>query len=671
MHEIKDGMYSPENEKGTFLSHVLKEFKESLEADDHNRKAFVEDMKFYNNEQWDHKTKAERDADGRPSLTLNQLPLFVKQIIGDIRLNRPRIKVRPAGGTASTDIGRIYDGIIQNIQNTSKFDQICDSSAEQTTVGGLGAWRIITEYSDNGSFNQRIGIRWIPNPLSVYFDPAPYDLDKEFAKYCFVTTYISRSEFSKKYKNISPTSIPEVGTGDQEGWFEKDKVKIAEYWCRKEESKTIVQLSTGEVLDKSEAEQVIEDALAARNSLVLQSQIANQQIELPELPRIVKSRSIPIFKVYRYVICGCAVLEGPEEFPSSIIPIVPVYGETVVIEGKRYIRGMVRFAKDACRMYNYWRSAETETIALQPKSPWVATPAQIEGFESDYRNANRKNIAVLRYNPDNQSPPPQRQAPPQTSPGMFQGSQSALTDLKSTIGMFGPSLGMEGSERTAPAILARERSGDVGNFVFMDNLCRALRLTGKILIDMIPNVYDTEDVIKYVNPLGKDEEVIINKLGLDANGNHIIINQLKGGRYDVVVDTGPNYTTARIEALEGMFKFGQYYPQAAPIIADLVARMQDWPYSEEIADRLEKMLPDGIRPKQENEPPPQIPPQVLYQQAKLEKEQTRAMVEKIRLMQEVVKLQKDESGADIKKTVLNILSELFSSTHEGDKNILQ
>jgi len=654
----------PVAEQSDFIRNAMRRMRVAAEFDKHNRMSFQEDMLFLNAEQWDPGVKTDREQDGRPCLVLNQLPQFIDQVMGDIRLNRPRIKIRPANSSANVDIAKIFDGIIRNIEYYSVAENVYDNAAESMVSGGFGAWRIVTKYEGEDSFNQKICIEWIPNPLSVYFDPRPYDLSKEDADWCFVTEWITREDFKQKYPNKVPATLPEVGQGDLQGWFEKDKVKISEYWVREAINKVIVQLSDGRVFSEGKAKEVIEEAKLQENLATLET----GQITPQAIPTVVQTRKVASHKVKRYVIYGMGILEGPDEFPGTIIPVIPVYGKMLVVDGKRFIRGMVRFSKDAQRMYNYWRSAETEFVALQPKSPWLATVRQIEGHERDWKAANKKNIAVLKYNADPAAGgPPQRQQPPTASPGMFQGSTQALEDVRGTMGLHEASVGMSGNERTGKAINAREKAGDVGNFAYADNLCRALRHTGRILVDIIPIIYDTSQDIAIRTHTNDEVTVGINKPG-EQRGE--IINDLSAGRYEAMVDTGPSFSTMRQEASEGMVAFAQAFPEAAPVIQDLVAKMQDWEYADEISKRLKRTIPPTVL----TDNPPQQPPsseEIISQakagqaEAKTEREKIKVDEEKIKLMREALALEQDKKGNDVKKIVLDMLEQLFAPKGEG------
>ena len=176
---------------------------------------------------------------------------------------------------------------------------------------------------------------------------------------------------------------------------------------------------------------------------------------------------------------------------------------------------------------------------------------------------------------------------------MFQEASIAADDLKAVTGIHDASLGAPGNETSGRAILMRQREGDVGTFVYIDNLARAIRHAGRILVDLIPHIYDTERTMRILGEDGGETFAVINQAALGPDGP-VVLNDLSAGKYDVEVTTGPSFSTKRIEAAESMMAFVQAVPPAAALIGDLIARNMDWPGAEAIAERLRKALPPGI-----------------------------------------------------------------------------
>lgn len=550
-----------------------------------------EDLKFIAGEQWDRRDINQRTEDGRPYLTVNQLPQFVNQITGDVRLNPPAIKVLPAE-EGDTQIAQVYTGLIRNIESQSAASKVYVGSAESCIRCGIGNFRIVTEFADDDTFNQEIRIRPIKNPFAVFFDPQAQLADRSDANWCFVLDEMDIDAFKEEYPEALVTDFTaENGREDLKNWVGEETITIAEYWRKEKVKKTLAQLETGEVVD-------ITDLAKA---------------DVDKLP-VLQMREVDSHKVVQYFISGSEVLDGPFEWPGRHIPIVPVIGQEIHI-GERTVRhGITRFAKDSQRQYNYWQTTATEAMALSPKSPYIATEKQVEGHP-EWQDANSKNYSVLTYTPDPDVPgAPQRNPPPEVPAAALNMMQVSAQDMRSTIGLHDPNLGAVGNETSGLAISLRQSQGNVGTYVYIDNLASAIEYAGRQLVDLIPKVYDSERVVRV---LGEDDEgtlVTINQMA-QSNGEPVLLNDLTVGKYDVIVKTGPSFATKRIEAANGMVEFIRALPQAGAATADLVAKAQDWPLAEKFAERLERTIPAPILTGQPAPPDPEKQASVAKDQA--------------------------------------------------------
>ena len=79
------------------------------------------------------------------------------------------------------------------------------------------------------------------------------------------------------------------------------------------------------------------------------------------------------------------------------IPIVPVYGEELHIDGRRRLRSLVRDAKDPQRMFNYWRTTSTELVALAPKTPFIGRKGAFETDSAKWATANIQSRVSTAY----------------------------------------------------------------------------------------------------------------------------------------------------------------------------------------------------------------------------------------------------------------------------------
>lgn len=575
------------------LKEAKARFKISEEEGRENRRLFIEDLKFYSGEQWPEQVRRDREIQDRPVLTVNRIPGFVRQVTNDQRQNRPAVKVRPADSGADVETADVFTGLIRHIEANSKSDLAYDNAFFYAVAGSFGFFRIVTEYCDDGSFDQEILIKPIINPLTVYFDYPSKSMDGSGWRYCFVTEEMDREAFEKKYPGEQAGW--EETVGDTETWVTEDTVRIAEYWYVTEEEQKLLRLEDGTVIQEDELKNLTPE---------------QQQTVTDE--RMVKRRVVRWAKIG-----GHSVLEKGE-WAGKYIPIIPVFGDSLFIEGRTKLFSLTRFAKDPQRMLNYYRSTETELLALQPKAPYVIAEGQIEGYEDDWANANRENYSALIYKPTTVAgvpvPAPQRQGFATPPTGVLQGAENAQRDLMSTTGIYEASLGAKSNESSGRAILARQREGDVSTFHFIDNMSRAVEQCGRILIDLAPKIYDTARVVRILGEDGTETMQPLNQpvRERDDYGRPIErIYDITVGKYDLVVAAGPSYSTRRQEAAESMMQMVQANPQIMGIAGDLLVKAMDWPGAEQLAERLKKMLPPNLQEQKDDAP--QMPPEIAQQ----------------------------------------------------------
>ena len=588
------GKPTPKKDGGgaDFMVTARSRFNQAIEANGENRVSEVEDLKFAagssdNGFQWPEKIRNMRENDpngARPVLTINKLPQHIKLVTNEQRQNRPSVKVIPVDDKGDPEVAKILDGIVRHIEVNSDADVAYDTACENQVTIGEGYFRILTDYLDENSFEQDILIKRIRNSFSVYMDPNIQDPSGADQKWCFITDELSKDEFKAQYPKAQVSDWELEGQGDQyRSWFENDRIRIAEYFCFEETEKTIYLMEDGSVVDV-----------------------------VPEGMVSVKERKTKVPKVCWYKINGCEVLEK-RDWAGKYIPVVRVVGNEFDIEGKLIISGIVRNAKDAQRMYNYWTSTEAEAIALAPKSPFVGAAGQFENYEDKWQSANIKNYAYLEYNPidinGHPVPPPQRQMPPMVQAGIVAAKNAAAGDIQATVGQYNPSLGAEAQEKSGVAIRARQRQADVGTFHYVDNLSRAIRHCGRILLDLIPKIYDTQRVARILGEDGEPDHAKINpeqqvpvqdEMGEDGKAIGKIYNP-GIGRYDVSVIVGPSYTTKRQEAVESMSQLLQGNPQLWGVVGDLFVKNMDWPGADEIAERIKKTIPPQLIEQDEGE----------------------------------------------------------------------
>jgi hypothetical protein len=602
---------------------ALKQFDLAMIADKSNREIALSDAQFVAGEQWPEDIKQARQ--NRPCLTINRLPTFIRQVSNEIRMKPPAINVLP-GEDGDIDTAEVIEGLIRSIEAKSKAKRIYSRGIEDSARCGMGFWRVCTDYADDETFDQDLCIESIDNPLGVLTDPDAKDPLGSDWKFAFIIETMTLDAFKAKYpdKSYGLNGDKTTNVNTSLFWINGDKVQVAEYWYVEEKSVKIVQLENGETIDLKDYDAMVDaynEHIQLLNEVyqaeVLEAQQEQQEpaeggempepVDMPEPPEAPEPPPMPMRgrdgeprmrDVKRKVVKSRIMSSGewlsePQEWAGSRIPIVPIWGEEYRIGDRKVRRSLIHFAKDSQRMINYWRSASVEALALAPKAPWLVTPKNVEGHEAMWRAAGQGNPAVLFFNPDPVTGKPERQQPAPVQGAMLQEAALAQDDLKSTTGIFDAALGAQSNETSGKAIMARQMEGDVSTYVFLDNLLQAIEETGRILVDMIPKVYD---VPRQIRILGKKMESKIIRVN---DGSQY---DLTRGKYDVHCVTGPSFTSQRQMAAEAFQSFVQSAPATAPILIPRMVENMDLPDAKEIADELR-----GISGEQKQAPPPPNP----------------------------------------------------------------
>lgn len=587
------------------LKEAMERFKESEEGDSFNREAALDDIRFSRlAEQWDPDMIKKRRAEGRPCLTINRLPAFVRQVVNDARQNKPSIKAHPVDNGADEETAQVIDGLFRSIERGSNAEVAYDTALEHAVTGGFGYFRIGLDYCHDRTFDLEARIERVPNPLMVYRDANSTEFDASDWEYAFVSDFLSKERFKQLYPDADAIDFETDQRSYAADWLLDNTVRVAEYWQRVDEKKKLLRLSNGMiVLDEAlprMAKQVAE-AGGLDISGMSDDDLAANFLTYNDA-QVEQTREVDSHKIMRRMISGADVLEE-SEWPGSLIPICPVYGEEVIVEGKRHFRSMVRDAKDAQKMFNFWRSSSTELVALAPRAPFLIEDGAIpidQAERKKWDTANTQSHSYLAYTKGMNVP--QRQPFAGVPAGNIQEALNASDDMKAIIGIYDSSLGARSNETSGRAIMARQREADVSNFHFIDNLNRSIKYAGKVLLDIIPSVYSVRQTIRI---LGEDDAEKVIRLSMsgdqasyadpsDEKGERKLFN-LAVGKYDVTVKSGPSYTTQREETREMLLEIMQRVPGAASVIGDYVLDYMDFPQSDEIAKRLRLLLPPQVQ----------------------------------------------------------------------------
>lgn len=582
---------NPKLDTERFLTDVRQKMDAAYQFDRENRREAALDMAFVAGYQWPESIRKERSEAGRPILTINRLPQFIRQVTNDIRQSDLSIKVSPVDDESDPKLAKIYNGLLRQIHYQSSGKYVYGTAAEHQVSCGIGWFRIASEYVDDEAFEQELRLKAVRNPLSVFCDPGAVEPDRSDAGWMIVTEIIPKADFKAKYPKAVPDDVtsPTDGTGDRITWLTRDGVRIAEYWCRTPVEKLIGMTQDGRTVDLTDIPPDAHQFLG-----------------------ITKTRTATSYKVESYMVSGRDILSGPHAWPGKWIPIIPVIGGETPLESAIVRHGLIRFARDPQQLYNYNRTAAAETLALQPKSPWLVTTKMIAAFKGIWDKANTKNYPYLPYTPDpDQAGGPTRMHPPEMPAAFAHEAEIASQDMKATTGIYDASLGARSNETSGIAIRNRERQGDTANYHYGDNLQRSMWHAGRILIELIPKIYDSERTIRCI---GEDDSEEIHRINqvlpgiLGQDGKPVVVNDLSTGRFDVRATIGASYATKRLEAADVMMEYLKADPAALPMVRDLVCKNMDWPGADEMAKRFKNAVPPQLLADPNDPQAPQPPP---------------------------------------------------------------
>lgn len=553
------------------------------------RGKFKEYMRFIHvpGEQWDTYTKQARGQD-RPMFEFNRARVTQKRIINGMRANRPQGKVRGYEDN-DKDTAEVFEGLIRNIANLSDFDSITDNAAEYQVAAGYAAWRIVTKYSTSNPWEQDIEFEGIRNPLCLWCDEAAYEMTGKDARDWLFTDQLPNAVFKSRYPDAKKVSF-ESDMEDDAEWQDEETTRIAEYWWKEKAKKNLYLLSDGKIIEDADLQEAQGRGLA-----------------------IVNQKEVDCYKIMSAIYSGDAELTEPTEFPGEHFPWIRVYGDYLCVDGKVFWTGLTPYIMDAQKAFNLGMTSAYESVARAPLSQMWATAKQAEGLSQHWATADKVNAPFQIYNADPQSPgPPQRIGGAEIPVANIQMSQIGAEEIKANSGIFDASLGNKSNETSGVALRAREAQGEIATFNYQDNMAKAVRRTWEITIGLIPYIYDTVRSLRVLGQDGSEKFVKVNEP--DANGD--ILNDLGRGKYDVTITVGPSYSTRRQEATEVFSEMGRANPQIWGVAGDIMVRNMDVPGSEQLAKRLEALLPPQIQKQlQEGK---DMPPEVLQAMSQVE-----------------------------------------------------
>lgn len=639
------------------MDKVRKRFQLANDAESSIREDAQKDQSFTVGDQWDAKAKQIRDDDNRPCLTINRIPQFIHQVTNEQRQQRPSITVSPAGGPESldTDTLRLYadiwQGLIRHVEVRSDAETAYDTAFEDQVGISFGWWRIITEYAGDDTFDQEIAIKRVLDPFSVFIDPSAVEPDRSDMKWAFITSRMSRDEYKRQFPKsemVERDFFSDFDGGPGPQWLTDEEVQIAEYYEIEYRKRKLQML----LAPQSAVDQLVEvfgkDKVGKPdgdgNLEITVYEDEYQEGELPQGVTVEDERPVNWPEVKWYKLSGYDILDETD-WSGKYIPLVPCYGDEVIVKGKKQIISLTRFIRDSQVLFNFFRSAQAEAIALTPKAPFIGPVGSFKTHRRAWQTANNTNHAFLEHDsvilPNGAvAAAPIRNAVEPPIAAINQATKDANDDLYSGTGIYPPALGQQSNETSGRAIIARQRESDTSNFHFVDNFHRAMRHTGRILMDLIPHIYDRKDrIIRIIKPDNTAEMVMIN--GQTTYKGKPVFFDPNVGRYDINLNDGPSFASKIEQTWELLVELAQANPQVMAVAPDLMMLAAPLPgdLGVQMADRFKAILPPAVAAVANGGKPPDPQAQAQLGQAT---QMITALTQQVQKLSETIRTKKME-----------------------------
>jgi hypothetical protein len=635
---VGEGKGDVSDEDAAVLTEMRKRFEYACLMEEENDADYVKNVKISSSSnQWDDEVKKKRGSN-RPALTFNLLNLVVKQIIGDYRQNKMSIKVLPSGGPATEESADILAGIIRNIEMDSNAGEAYTNALECAARGNRGEIRILPEYEADDVFTQKLVIKSIKNPLTVKRDPNAKLLTRADAEWTFITEMMSKEEFRRLYPKAEEFGwdIVDVHDDDQGAWGDDKTIRLCEYFTKKRIEARLVAFDNGACIQIDNDEEIY----------------AIKQLGINP----VKERKADRINIHWRKCNGSHILEE-RIYKTKYIPVIPVLGEEVNIEGKTYLRSAIYYGIDAQHSYNYERSTAIENSALSAKAPWKVTHKMIELWRDQWDKANTTPQPYLIYTHDPAVPAgPERIEPPTPSTAAMQNSQTAALDVQRTTGVFNSQVGEQTNVQSGVGLSEQQSQGQTSTYIFPDNLKAGIEQCGRVLVDWIPEFYDTDRVVRTIN---SEDDVEMQKINQKKEnpllGITEVLNDIRVGEYDVIVTAGKAFASRRREAVEGLINWAKAFPQQAPLVADQVLENMDVPGGEVMAERIKRSLPPQVVNDPDSPEGQQAAQQAQQKQQQAEQLQMQLVQGKLQVEQGKNQASMAKSSADVQKANAEVI----------------
>lgn len=654
------------------------------------------DMKFLCQDQWDDFERGEFKRLFKPAMTFNKLYDAVKKIVGEERKNKPDLLVRSLTGRATEEQIDLRADLVRTISYQSQNELVFQEVFKQQLMMGWGAFEVGIEYESPHSFNKVIRFRIVQDPTRISFDPGATKPHKGDGNFCSRAHYFNREQFAATFPYIeNPVSYTDKRAVQDLPWQTKEGIVVCDYAQKDWYSFKALLLSNGETVSEEEWKRLNKE-FEIKKQLAESTEIVRQMI-LDGIPHVVGERQSEDYRITIYRLTQDQIIDF-NHWPSKQLPLIYADGDSVFIEGKQFTQSFIHKAKDAQKFINYVASETAAEIKNRRREQWLMTPDNlVSPYDKMWLNPESQQGALVAKPDPKTQQMPQKMPAWEISQGLLEQYQRGSMDIKEILGFHDEMSGQESNAQSGVAVANRQLASSMSAYVFRDNLNQAIEQAGRLVLDLLPNVYGDKNRHMIISkPDGSTKPIVLNQSVEDDNGNEKVLNELVPGDYDVEIDTGPSFAVQKQQALELFMGLVQTNPQLFPLVADLIAKNLDIQYMPQVVERFKTLVPPAILAKEEGLPPPKPQPdpqqqmmqlqaqmQQMEMQIKMQEMQAKEKqiqleaqqheIEKQRLMMEAQKMRMDmetdirDHQLDLKRTQLDFTAKM-AAIHAKNKH---